>query len=222
MQKSILFSCRDLTVKIGDQLIFDSVNFDIYQNEHVAFVGSSGSGKSTLLKVMLGFIKPVFGTVFYKNNQLNDSVITDLRKDISVLFQEPKLFGETVEEILLRPFTFNFNKKLAPLKSDIKEIFNNIGLTLDILNKNIEDVSGGEKQRIAFSRSLLLKREILFADEPTSALDVDNRNLLSTKLLNQNYTVIIVTHDKEIASLCNKVYKIENGKILNEVSCANN
>lgn len=221
MQKDILFSCRDLTVKIDDQLILNSVSFDICQNDHVAFVGSSGSGKSTLLKVLLGFVKPTSGSVFFKEKLLNASLITDLRKEISVLFQEPKLFGESVEDILFQPFTFNCNKNSIPSRADINEIFRDIGLSVDILNKNIEDVSGGEKQRIALTRSLLLKREIVFADEPTSALDVNTRDMLSRKLFNQSNTIVVVTHDNELAKLCNKVYKIENGRIISGVNNAN-
>lgn len=221
MEKSLLFKCKDLTIDISNKRILDSINLDIYKNEHIAFVGPSGGGKSTLLRALLGFIAPSKGEIFFKNEFLSIRLLEDLRRQIGTLFQEPKISGETVRDALLFPFSFVYNKKKNIDNDRLENEISKAGLSKDILISPLKNLSGGEKQRIALIRSLLLDRSIIFADEPTSALDKESREQLSKMLLSKNKTVLIITHDEELANKCDRVIKIVNGKIAEEVENAN-
>lgn len=217
-----LFSCKDLSIVVSGQTILDSISLDIFKGDHVAITGPSGCGKSTLLRTLLGFLEPTSGSVSFDGNIVTIKNLSKLRKCVGTLFQEQRLSGETVREALLYPFSFHYNKNCRPTDDRICKEILNAGLAIDILDNSLDKISGGEKQRIALVRSLLLDRTIIFADEPTSALDKKNRDLLTSILLSESRTVLVVTHDEELANCCSRIIKLEDGKISSEVNNADN
>lgn len=218
----MLFSCRNLTFKTDDLTILNDLCLDISEGEHLAITGPSGSGKSSLLRVLLGFVAPTSGEILFKDKPLITKTLPELRNFVGTLFQEPSLTGNTVNDAIFHPFTFQHNRKRIPSEERVLRELKSAGLHNNILDKKIDDISGGEKQRIALIRTILLDRMILVADEPTSALDKDSRNALTKMLLSPRRSAIIVTHDEELAALCDRTVVIENGAVAKEIRNAGN
>ncbi len=209
-----LLEFRDVSFVSDDKEILKNITVSIEQSDFISIVGSSGSGKSTFLKLCSDLISPTNGTITFKGKNYIYYNPTELRKSIAYCFQTPYLFGDTVTENVNFPFS------IRNIKYDSKrvcELFSMFQMKEDYLNKDVKNLSGGEKQRIALIRSLIFKPEILLLDEITSALDVDNASIVENVInsLNQEgITVLWITHNPEQSrKYANKVLSIEAGKI---------
>ena len=197
-----------------DKIILKDITIAINSGDYISVVGPSGSGKSTLLKLCCHLISPTEGVIIYKNKSIMEHNPMELRKNVAYCFQTPDIFGETVMDNISFPFS------IRGIKVDLKkaeELFLLFNLDKEYLKKDVKNLSGGEKQRIALIRTLLFKPEILLLDEVTSALDYDNALIVENvmKSLNQNSTTILwVTHNPEQSRKnANKILTIESGKI---------
>ena len=200
----------------------DNVSVRIEDNKFTAIIGKSGSGKSTLINMISGLDYPDKGTVTVGDIEIsslseNEKIIFR-RKNIGVIFQNYNLLPElNVYENIILPIALD--------KKKIDEYFlSKVLLQLDINEKMYEypnNLSGGEQQRIAIARALLSKPQIIIADEPTGNLDGDNSanviHLLKTICKEFKQTVIIVTHDLEIAYGADAVIKLKDGKIVDNI-----
>lgn len=197
-----------------DQAILKDITISIDKGDYISLVGPSGSGKSTFLKLCCNLISPTDGEIIYKDNSMVEHDPLELRKNIAYCFQSPYLFGETVMDNVSFPYEIR-DQKLDLDRVD--KLFNLFNLDKDYLNKEVKNLSGGEKQRIALIRSLLFEPEILLLDEITSALDVDNALTVENviKSLNDKGTTILwITHNPEQSKRnANKLLTIESGKI---------
>lgn len=194
------------------------INLIINQGEFVAIVGASGSGKSTLLHAMAGLDKPTLGNVTINNQDIYnldvDSLATFRRKNIGFVFQFFNLIPVlTLEENIELP-TLLDHKKVD------KNYLNELLDTLDLCarrNHLPSQISGGQQQRVAIARALINKPSIIFADEPTGNLDKKNSkevmDLLGLSCKKYKRTLVIVTHDLEIASTADRIITISDGKI---------
>jgi len=199
---------KNITKKFGDREIFKDFNLSVEKGEMVAITGPSGKGKSTLLNIMGLLEKPDAGDVIIqgiKNPWSEKKQIALYRYTIGYLFQNYALIDqETVSK--------NLDIALAYVKTSNKkkmkeEALQRVGL-LDKLNHKVYQLSGGEQQRIALARLILKKNDIILADEPTGSLDAANRDHVLEILQSFNEegkTVIIVTHDPEVANACSRV-----------------
>ncbi|MEG2453610.1 MAG: ABC transporter ATP-binding protein [Clostridia bacterium] len=219
-----MIKCDKLTKTYGknESLVtaLSDCSIDISQGEFVAIMGKSGAGKSTLLNILCGIISPSSGSVFVNNMDISNFSDNELaryrRREIGVIFQEYGLIDNyTVEENILLALTFSELKK-----NEKKEKINTILSKLDILSlksKKISKLSGGEKQRVAIARAMINDPNIILADEPTGSLDSENAakiiNILK-QINNSGKTVIIVTHDMDIAAECNRLIVLKDGKIV--------
>jgi putative ABC transport system ATP-binding protein len=197
-----------------NKTILKDITVSIDQGDYISVVGPSGSGKSTFLKLCCHLISPTEGKILYKSKSIMEHNPMELRKNIAYCFQTPYLFGESVMDNISFPYHIR-NIKMDYKK--VEELFVLFNLDNDFLIKDVRNLSGGEKQRIALIRTLLFKPEILLLDEVTSALDVDNTLIVENvmKTLNQNGTTIIwVTHNPE-QSIRNahKLLTLEAGEI---------
>lgn len=194
--------------------ILQDISFGVEQGDFISVVGSSGSGKSTLLKLCGHLISPTSGSILFKSKDYNEYLPTELRKTISYCFQTPYLFGSTVMENIRFPFSIRSSKFDQEI---VEELFASFNMSLDYLNKEVKNLSGGEKQRIALIRSLLFKPEILLLDEATSALDSTNTEIVErivTSLNKEGITVLWITHNLEQnRKYANKLLTIESGKV---------
>ena len=191
------------------------VSLHIDEGEMVAIIGASGSGKSTLLHILGGLDTEATGNVFYNDTniiKMNDVNLSEFRlNNIGFVFQFFNLIPElTAEENIKLP------QMMCKRKTNInKDITSKLGIN-DRLKHYPDELSGGQKQRVAIARALSNNPKIIFADEPTGALDTKTSEEIMgvfRSLNEQGTTIVIVTHDMEIASQCSRVIEIVDGKI---------
>lgn len=195
----------------------NDINCRIEKGEMVAVTGPSGAGKSTLLQICAGLMKPTRGSVIFDNNDLyamkNEQFADFRRNHIGYIFQNFNLLPMlTVHENIAIPSLLN-NKK--PNEDKLCDITDILGITNRLAHFPAE-ISGGEQQRVAIARALINNPQCIFADEPTGNLDGNTTKEvmeLFCKLNNDGRTIMIVTHDPEVAKYCNRVLTIVDGKI---------
>jgi putative ABC transport system ATP-binding protein len=197
-----------------NKFILKDINISINSGDYISVVGPSGSGKSTFLKLCCHLISPTKGTILYKSKPIMEYNPMELRKSIAYCFQTPYLFGKTVMDNISFPFSIRSLKVNLDKVEDLFRLFN---LDKDYLEKDVINLSGGEKQRIALIRTLLFKPEVLLLDEVTSALDVDN-TLIVENVINSLHlhgtTILWITHNSEQSRKnADKLLTIESGEI---------
>lgn len=193
------------------------INLEINKGEFVVIVGKSGSGKSTLLHIMAGLEGPTYGDVIIENtnlSSLNEKERSLLRKEkIGLIFQSYNLIPVlTVEENIKLP-TINTSNQDDGYVNELMELLNIIERKNHLPNQ----LSGGQQQRVAIGRALVNKPAIIFADEPTGNLDTKTESevlsLLKESQKKYNQTIIMITHNMDIAKYADKIIKIEDGFI---------
>ncbi|WP_314792834.1 ABC transporter ATP-binding protein [Gemella sanguinis] len=205
---------KDIKKKYNDQEVLRGIDLKIDKNEFVVILGASGSGKSTLLNILSGLEKADSGEVVYDNESISDyseKQLTKFRKDkIGFVFQQYYLLNNlTVEQNVKVGANLANNKEYVDI---IKEL----GLE-DRLSKYPNELSGGEQQRVSIARALAKKPTVLFLDEPTGALDEETGRKILEYLLklkdNSYFTMIMVTHNENIAELANKIIHVGSGRV---------
>lgn len=209
-----LLEFQNVSFYNDDKTILKNLSLNIDKGDFISIIGPSGSGKSTFLKLCSHLISPTNGDIIFKNKNFMDYSPTELRKSIAYSFQTPYLFGDTVMENINFPFSI---RSLIPDPKRVCDLFSMFHMETDYLNRDVKNLSGGEKQRIALIRSLLFIPEILLLDEVTSALDVDNSIIVEnviTSLNKEGTTVLWITHNPEQSrKYANKILAIETGEI---------
>ena len=209
-----MITAKNIKKKYNDQEVLRGIDLKIDKNEFVVILGASGSGKSTLLNILSGLEKSDSGEVIYDNESISDyseKQLTKFRKDkIGFVFQQYYLLNNlTVEQNVKVGANLANNKEYVDI---IKEL----GLE-DRLSKYPNELSGGEQQRVSIARALAKKPTVLFLDEPTGALDEETgRKILEylLKLKDKSYfTMIMVTHNENIAELANKIIHVGSGRV---------
>lgn len=197
-----------------DYLLFEDINLSVKEQDSIAILGVSGCGKSTLLHILSTLLQAKSGKVFYKNASLYDIKDEELlkirRDDFGIIFQAHYLFKafSALENIELACKLVQKNLKAELLeKLEIQ----------DIINNKVTSLSGGQQQRVSIARVLAKEPKIIFADEPTGNLDNKTAHKVISFLLDYNEerrgAFIMVTHDKELAFKCKKVFTLEDNKL---------
>lgn len=207
--------------KNGNQETFalNGINFTVDKGEFVAIVGASGSGKSTLLNIIGGLDNSSSGDVI-----LNGKNILEFSDEEKAIFRRKKI-GFVFQNYNLIPALNVYENIVMPINLDgkkpEKEYFDKIVKVLKIeekLNNMSNDLSGGQQQRVAIARALITKPDLLLADEPTGNLDhktsLEVVDLLKYTNKKFNQTIIMITHDREIALMADRAICIEDGKII--------
>lgn len=210
----VLLEFQNVAYHPEHEPILTEISFEIAAGEFLSIVGPSGSGKSTLLKLCCLLISPTSGQLLYRNQELSAYEPTDLRKRVSYCAQTPYLFGTSVQENIAFPFTI---RNLPVDHARVNELVGQFELDQALLTREVQNLSGGEKQRLALIRTLLFPPEVLLLDEITSALDLDNSLIVekAIKALNQAGTTILwVTHNLEQSKKnAQRLLTLESGKI---------
>lgn len=204
-------------------LVLDNLNLSIKKGDFVVLFGKSGSGKSTLLNIISGLDRPSTGDVIVNDLNLpyssNNELTKFRRNHLAFIFQQYHLLNnitgyENVE-------TGQYLQKDKKLHIDIKQLFKDFELE-DVMYKYPSQMSGGQQQRISIMRALAKNASIIFADEPTGALDKKTSVLVLELLkkinIEQNKTIIMVSHDPDVAKYAKKIITLENGRIVPNIT----
>jgi putative ABC transport system ATP-binding protein len=205
-------------VAINGKAILTGISFDLNAGDKAVFRGKSGAGKSTVLKTLLGLYPLARGMVYFQGKPLDKSAVAEIRRCAAYIGQEPVLGAETVREALLLPFQFKAHSGSKPSEATLIEALQTLQLPEAILNQDCSRVSGGEKQRIALARGLLLGKSLYLLDEVTSALDVESKQAVFDVFAGSRLTVLSVAHDPDWVALCGRVFDLEAGHMLEEKS----
>jgi lipoprotein-releasing system ATP-binding protein len=200
--------------------ILESASLDIHKGETIAIVGESGIGKSTLLHIIGTLDKPNSGKILFNNKDLskyNDEQLAKFRNSkIGFVFQFHYLLQgfSALENVMMPGLIAKKNKK--SVEQSAQNMLERVGLSLR-LSHRAEDLSGGEQQRVALARALVMKPDILLADEPTGNLDKKNsedvHSLLNELNIELGMTIVVVTHNNELAQIMGRKLTLTEGKI---------
>jgi ABC-type lipoprotein export system ATPase subunit len=205
----VLIRFENIGIGYNSKTLLDGLSFDIAAGDKLVLKGGSGSGKTSLLNVVTGFVRPSSGRMLLHDEESNQDNIHLLRRQIAYLPQQINFSDYDVEDFILLPFTFSVNKPIRPDREKILELFKLLGLKPELIDSTMQEVSGGEKQRIALVSCLLLQRQILLLDEPVSALDAASKNLVMDYLFNQKeLTIISASHDPDWVARCSKIINL--------------
>lgn len=209
-----IIKLEKINLRFKDKLVFNDFSLAVYPGEVICLKAPSGFGKSTLINLLLGFIQPDSGSIFIKNQILNGQSVSELRSTFSWLPQNYNLFnGSTVGEAIRTPFESKKNKHEGLLNDfTLSEALSKIGLTMEILEKSFDKISGGEKQRIGLLICKIMGREVMLLDEPTSALDADNKELIADFLTSDFQTIVSASHDDAWLKHCSRIIELDNMK----------
>ncbi len=205
----------------GELHVLKDISLEIKKGEFVTIVGASGAGKTTLLQILGTLDKADNGTIKIANtlvNDLSNKNISDFRnKNIGFVFQFHQLLPEftALENVMIPALIGKKSKKEA--EHQAKELLQYLGLSGRLEHKPNE-LSGGEKQRVAVARALINRPSVILADEPSGSLDSKNKQELHQLLFKLrdefNLTLLVVTHDKELATISDRIIEMQDGKII--------
>jgi len=195
----------NLAAGFNGRVLIEGLCADIAPGQRVLIAGASGSGKSTLLRCMLGFTAPVAGTISFGGVRLDGHSVWQLRRRMAYVPQEPIFQHGVVMDILKMPFKYRSNSHLVWDDVKVEGMLERFGFAKNIKTAQSEELSGGEKQRIAIIAAMLLDREYLFLDEPTSALDAASKTVF-TDIMRQmkDTTIVLVSHDETNAQIADR------------------
>ena len=205
-----LLDVKDVAFSVGDRQLLRPVSLQLHEGDCVLLTGPSGSGKSTLLKIIASLLTPTSGQLIFRNSDITTLKAEAYRQQVSYCFQTPQLFGQTVYDNLALPWQIRRQK---PQQEKLVAHLESVNLSPDILNKSIEQLSGGEKQRVGLLRNLQFMPQILLLDEVTSALDEENKlavlSLINRIAAEEKVVVVRISHDVNDIQQAEQVLRLE-------------
>lgn len=212
-----MLAVKDLLLVRGKKTILQVDEFKLNQGDRVALIGPNGAGKSTFLKTLALLEKPTTGSVFFREQLVNNINTLSFRRRMAVVFQEPLLLNTTVYNNVAQGLKFRGVDR-GDINRRVNHWLEKLGIT-DLSNRTPLHLSGGEAQRVNLARAFVLEPEVVFLDEPFSALDfptrVDLLDKLGELLANTATTAVFVTHDfMEIPYLTDNVAVIDGGSVV--------
>lgn len=206
MENSAILQLENVGFDIGGQTILNAVNLGIAPGEFKLITGPSGCGKSTLLKIIASLLSPSRGEILFEGKEITALSPEAYRQQVSYCAQTPALFGDTVYDNLIFPWQIR-GKQPEPDRFLSQLV--QFGLPEETLSKSINELSGGEKQRVSLIRNLQFLPKVLLLDEITSALDESNKknvnDIIHQYVRDKQVAVLWVTHDKDEISHADEV-----------------
>jgi ABC-type multidrug transport system fused ATPase/permease subunit len=201
-------------------ILFHHFYLTLKENEKVAIVGPSGNGKSTLIKLIMGYYKVPNNVIFFDSIDINQFELNELRKQISYVNQNNKLFNKSIlENIQYGNHLQREDVNILFNKLNLKNIFSNLPDGLDTsCGVDGNNLSGGQRQLVHILRCMGKKNKIIILDEPTTAIDQENMKVIMNVIseLGKNNTLILITHDDSMLQIVDRVIKLQSGKIIKD------
>ncbi len=217
--------CKTFSNESVQQHVLKNLNLEIRKGDFTVIMGDSGAGKSTLLYSLSGMDRPSLGAILYGNEEIskysNDKLAKFRRKHCGFVFQQNYLNDtmSVLDNIIVSGLLKTRDRKAIAARA--KELLNQVGLDEKCYNKFPNQLSGGEKQRVALVRSVINEPEILFADEPTGALNSQNTEAVLDVLTDMNnrcQSIVMVTHTIAAAERGNRILYLRDGVICDEIT----
>jgi lipoprotein-releasing system ATP-binding protein len=212
-----------ITKSYGDLKVLKGIDIEVNDREVVSIVGASGAGKTTLLQIIGTLDKPDSGTIFYNGSDISrlkgKSLASFRNSNIGFVFQFHQLLPEftALENVCIPAYIAGKNKTEAEARA--AELLGFLNLS-DRLEHKPSELSGGEQQRVAVARALVNNPSVILADEPSGNLDSENKNELHKLFFKLRdtfgQTIIIVTHDRQLADMSDRILQIKDGLIIKE------
>ena len=221
MERNTVLSLRDISYSYnGKDYALTDLSIDIFKNEKIAVLGSNGAGKSTLFLCMNGVIKPDMGKIFLNEVLINKKNLNELRKNVSIIFQEPEnqIIAPTVfSEISFGPV--NLGLSIKEVKKRTNYAMSYMGLE-KLSDRPVHYLSGGEKKRVTIADVIAMDSEIMIFDEPECSLDPRNCQMFEDvlkRLSECGKSIIISTHDVNFAHrFADRIVTLHNGRIISD------
>lgn len=205
-ENRLLLQLKNVGYQAGSTKILNNINFDLHPGEFKLITGPSGCGKSTLLKIVASLLSPDDGEIVFEGKNITTLNPEAYRQQVSYCAQTPALFGDTVYDNLIFPWQIRHQR---PEPQALLDDLARFELPETILNKNINELSGGEKQRISLIRNVQFLPKVLLLDEITSALDESNKRnvneIIHHYVRDKQVGVLWVTHDKDEINHADKI-----------------
>jgi len=206
---------KNVSYAYDEKNVLNKVNLKINKGDKIAIVGDNGSGKTTLINLLLRFMKPTSGEILFNGKDINNLEVDAYREWFSVVDQSTYIYSDTVMNNINLQKKVKYEKVVSICKeNDVDALINGLADGYDtILDEDAQNLSGGERQKLAFARALVKDSEILILDEPTSNYDLRSMQEWLKRILDEHErkTIIIITHDDRISDRIEKVYTLKDG-----------
>jgi len=210
-----------LSPSVGSHQLLKNISFEVCAGERLAIVGPSGAGKTSLLRLLNRLSEPTAGSIYLENQEYRQIPILQLRQQVTLVLQESKLLGMTVQEALAYPLVLR-NLPRTEIQQRLEYWIEQLSIPSDWLGRTEWQLSVGQRQMVVIARALVIQPKILLFDEPTSALDAGRASHLLQVLTqlteSSQTTILMVNHQLELAQLfCTRVLHLQHGHLVQDV-----
>ena len=195
MYKTVI-EFKDVNLQFNNHYILKNFNLLINKSDKVIVKGRSGIGKTTLFNLILGFVRPDSGSIFFNQDKVTAKSAWEIRRHIAYIAQDTVFGRGIVKDIISNILNYKANSSIQYNEDKLHTLCANFRIEKSLLTEDIENISGGERQRIAIIIALLLERKTFLMDEATSALDDELKKIITEYFcLNSGFTLVIISHD---------------------------